>query len=199
MATVIRGGTVVTETTQFQADVCIEDQRISAVGQGLTRRGDTAVDAAGDLGFTLAAALDDWQRRATPQALCDYSFHMGIIDPRPEVLAVGVCSFKLYLAYKGKLMVDDGQAFRIMREAGRLGAWTLVHAENGDLIEALAADARAAGRLSAAMHAATRPPAGEAGCGARRRPGRAGPPARPAGAGSWPESRRSRHHMPRGA
>ena len=121
-----------------------------------------------DPGGSLGAALADWQVRAAPRAVADYSFHMGVIDPRPAVLAemaavvaAGVPSFKIYLAYKGRLMVDDGQAFQIMREAGRLGAWTLVHCENGDLIDVLIAEARAAGRLEAGVHGSTRPPVGE--------------------------------------
>lgn len=117
-----------------------------------------------DPGGTLRSALADWRERAGLKAVCDYSFHMGVIAARPEVLAemaevvqAGIPSFKLYLAYKGRIMVDDGAAFRIMREAGRLGAWTLVHAENGDVIEVLIAEARAAGRLGAGTHGATRP------------------------------------------
>jgi len=119
-------------------------------------------------GGSLGAVLADWQTRAGARSVCDYSFHMGVIDPRPEVLAemaaivaAGVPSFKIYLAYKGRIMVDDGQAFRIMREAGRLGAWTLVHCENGDLIDVLIAEARTAGRLEAGVHGSTRPTEGE--------------------------------------
>jgi dihydropyrimidinase len=119
-------------------------------------------------GGTLGAALADWRRRAQAGAVCDYGFHMGIIDPRPEVIeemaeaaAAGAPSFKLYLAYRGRLMVDDGAALRIMRAAGRLGALTLVHAENGDVIDLLVAEARAAGRLNAGVHGATRPAAAE--------------------------------------
>ena len=217
MPLIIRGGTVVTETAQFVADVRVEGERITAVGRDIHLPGDRVLDAsgcfvmpggidphthiempAGDLGRTaddwhsgtaaaveggttcvldmitpepggaLAAALYDWRRRAAQGALCDYSFHMGVTEARPDIIeemaaivAAGVSSFKLYLAYKGRLMVDDGAAFRIMREAGRLGAWTLVHAENGDLIEALTADAVRAGRLDAGAHGATRPPVAE--------------------------------------
>lgn len=115
---------------------------------------------------SLGAALQDWRTRAARKAVCDYSFHMGVIDAAtiPQMAGVvvqGVPSFKIYLAYKHRLMVDDAAAFRIMREAGRLGAWTLVHAENGDLIDLLTAEARAAGRLGAGVHGETRPPAGE--------------------------------------
>jgi dihydropyrimidinase len=121
-----------------------------------------------DRGGTLQGALSDWQRRAAGKAVTDYGFHMGVIEARDEVLnemkmivAAGVPSFKLYLAYKDRLMVDDGAAYQIMREAGRLGAWSLVHAENGDLIDRLIKEARAAGRLHAGVHPTCRPPIGE--------------------------------------
>ncbi len=148
----------------FTADTW-ESATAAAVAGGTTCVIDMITQERGE---SLGAALQDWQRRAGPQAHCDYSFHMGIIDPRPavlaemgEIVAAGVPSFKIYLAYKGRLMISDDEALRIMQEAGRLGAWTLVHAENGDLIEELIADARAAGRLGPEMHPATRPPHGE--------------------------------------
>lgn len=216
MATVIRGGTVVTAAGQWEADVRIEGERIVAVGEKLAQPGDAVVDAAGccvmpggidphthlempsgdivtaddwpagtaaaaaggttcildmitpDYGGTLAAALAAWQGRAQGRSCIDYGFHMGVIEARPDVLeemaampAAGVPSFKIYLAYKGRLMVDDGAAFRIMQAAGRLGALTLVHAENGDVIDALIADALAAGRREAGVHGSVRPPATE--------------------------------------
>lgn len=120
-------------------------------------------------GGTLAAALAEWQQRAAGRACADYSFHMGIIDPRDEVLAEvpalvagGIPSFKIYLAYKGRLMVDDGGAFRILRAAAQAGALTLVHAENGEVIEVLAAEARQAGRRDAGVHGCVRPALAEA-------------------------------------
>ncbi len=120
-------------------------------------------------GAGLQTALAQWQERAAGKACIDYSFHMGIIDPRAEVLAelpavvaAGVPSVKIYLAYKGRIMVNDGEAFRIMRAAAGSGALTLVHAENGEVIEVLQAEARAAGRLQPGRHGAARPPLTEA-------------------------------------
>lgn len=119
-------------------------------------------------GGSLGAVLEDWERRAAAGAVADYSFHMGVIDARPEtlsemelVVAAGIPSFKIYLAYKGRIMVDDGAALRIMRQAGRLGAWTLVHAENGELIDVLIGEARASDRLHPGAHPSCRPVAGE--------------------------------------
>jgi dihydropyrimidinase len=213
LALIIRNGTVVNAFGRCRADVRVEGERVTAIGEGTGQPGDEELDASGchvlpggidphthiempageggcnagtwysetaaavaggttcvldmitqERGATLTAALRDWQRRAQAGAVCDFGFHMGVTDPLPEVLAemeavaaAGVPSFKLYLAYRDRLMVADGAAFRIMRAAGALGALTLVHAENGDLIETLVAEARAAGRLAAGVHGETRP------------------------------------------
>lgn len=116
-------------------------------------------------GQPLPDALEGWRRRAARRSLCDYSFHMGIVDGSAErleemgtVVASGVPSFKIYLAYKGRLQVGDAVAFQILRRAGALGAVVCVHAENGDVIELLVEEARAQGLRHAGMHAATRPP-----------------------------------------
>src|SRR3712207_307430 len=45
MRTLIKGGTVITASDTFQDDVLIEDEKIVALGQGLS--GDTTIDATG--------------------------------------------------------------------------------------------------------------------------------------------------------
>lgn len=113
---------------------------------------------------TLTAALQDWHDRARRGAVCDYSFHMGIVRvddailrEMEDVVAAGVPSFKIYLAYKGRIMLEDADAFQVLRRAGEIGALTLVHAENGDVIHFLVEEARSQGLRHAGMHAATRP------------------------------------------
>jgi dihydropyrimidinase len=69
----------------------------------------------------------------------------------------GVSSFKLFMAYPGSLMVDDGAMLRALRAAGALGALTCVHAENGSAIQALIDDAVREGHLAPKFHASTRP------------------------------------------
>jgi dihydropyrimidinase len=125
-------------------------------------------------GGSLAGALADWQRRAAGQAVVDYGFHMGMIDPRPEVLAeipeilaAGVPSFKLYTAYRGRLMLGDAELFAVMRAVGQAGGMVLVHAENGDVIDTLVAEAVARGETAPRHHALTRPAAAEAEATAR--------------------------------
>jgi dihydropyrimidinase len=70
----------------------------------------------------------------------------------------GVASLKLFMAYKGALMIDDATLFRAMQQAAQHGLLIMVHAENGDAIDILVRQAREAGRLEPKYHALTRPP-----------------------------------------
>ena len=79
----------------------------------------------------------------------------------------GVTSFKLYLAYPGVLQVDDAAFFRALLGARECGALTLVHAENGGVIDVLVKRALARGETAPRHHALTRPPETEAEATAR--------------------------------
>jgi dihydropyrimidinase len=65
------------------------------------------------------------------------------------------------MAYKGSIMLDDGEMFQVLRATGKLGAQTCVHAENGDVIDQLAADLVAQGKTDPKYHAVSRPPTSE--------------------------------------
>jgi len=115
-------------------------------------------------GGTLRRALDDWAARADGKAVIDYGFHMTVADPRPEVLdeiawlpEQGITTVKVFMAYKGRLQVDDTQLLAVLRRAAEHGLLTMVHAENGDVIDVLTKEAVAAGRLAPKFHALTRP------------------------------------------
>ncbi len=70
--------------------------------------------------------------------------------------------FKLFMAYPGVLMVDDGQIFRAMQRAGEIGGLICMHAENGIPIDILVAQALAKGHTAPKYHAITRPQIAEA-------------------------------------
>jgi dihydropyrimidinase len=73
--------------------------------------------------------------------------------------SIGVRGVKLFLAFPEQgLMVSDGCLYELMRAAARLGLLTLVHCENGSVIEALIADNLRRGRRQAAYFARSRPP-----------------------------------------
>ena len=98
--------------------------------------------------------------------LIDVGFHVAVVDTSvgdiDQLVAGGVTSFKLFLAYKGRMMVDDQTAFETMRAARSSGALVMVHAENGGAIDVLIEEARAQGHTEPIWHARTRPPGLEA-------------------------------------
>ncbi|MDF1565244.1 MAG: dihydropyrimidinase [Deltaproteobacteria bacterium] len=89
-------------------------------------------------------AFETWQGWAKKSA-CDYSFHVAITWWSDEVAKEmrtlcrerGVNSFKLFMAYKGALMADDGVLIQAFETAKEEGALVSVHAENGELVAAL--------------------------------------------------------------
>src|SRR6478735_3891442 len=120
------------------------------------------------VGGTLLDALAEWHGRADGAAHIDYGFHMAITDASPGAIAEmgqcvqdGVPSFKVFMAYKGALMVDDEQFLAVLEETGKTGGLVMVHCENGDAVVRYQKEAMAAGNTSPKYHASTRPPAVE--------------------------------------
>ena len=110
------------------------------------------------------AGLEDWHKRRA-SACVDVGAHMLMLDVNEQSLAdmktlireEGVTTFKLFMAYPGVLMVDDGALFKAMRVAGANGAMTCVHAENGPVIQVLIEEALARGHTAPKYHSVTRP------------------------------------------
>jgi dihydropyrimidinase len=117
-------------------------------------------------GRSFAEALDEWKAKADGKQVIDMGYHMAVTDLKDggslEELASlpeqGITSYKLFMAYKGALMVDDETLFRTMQVASETGALVMVHAENGDAIDVLVSEALAAGHTEPHYHALTRPP-----------------------------------------
>src|SRR5438067_13370307 len=120
-------------------------------------------------GATFAEALEEWRGKASGKQVIDMGYHMAVTDLKEggtlEELAglpdQGVTSYKLFMAYKGALMVDDETLFRTMEVAADTGALVMVHAENGDAIDVLVKQALEAGHTEPLYHALTRPPEAE--------------------------------------
>ncbi|MGE0883819.1 MAG: dihydropyrimidinase [Blastocatellales bacterium] len=120
-------------------------------------------------GQSLNEALDVWFAKAEGKAVADYGFHLictDLPDERlPEMKAMidqGVSSFKLFMAYPGVFLVDDGTIFKAMTAAGEHGGLICMHAENGVVIDVLVKRALAAGHTAPKYHALTRPTKAEA-------------------------------------
>jgi dihydropyrimidinase len=113
---------------------------------------------------TLRGSVEAWHAKADPKAAIDFSFHMNIssLDAQieaeiPELPEMGITSLKVFTAYNNRLRLQDDQIFRVMRIARQHNLLTMVHAENGDMIELLVAEALQAGHTSPEWHARTRP------------------------------------------
>lgn len=132
----------------------------AAVAGGTTMLLDFATQ---DKGKTLSGALKTWHGKADGKSSCDYGFHMAIVDWNPavsaeidEMVKEGVTSFKLYLAYDN-LRVSDGELYEILKRVGRVHGIIGVHCENGDLVNRMVAENRAAGNLTPNYHPLSRP------------------------------------------
>jgi dihydropyrimidinase len=214
MSVLIKGGRVITAADDYVADVFVEDERISLIGESLDVNADRVIDAAGKYvlpggvdphthldmpfggtvtiddvesgqtsaafggttthvdfiiqpkGSSFADALDEWRAKANGKQVIDMGYHMAVTDLKEggtlEELASlpvqGITSYKLFMAYKGALMVDDETLFKTMQVAAETGALVMVHAENGDAIDVLVKEALAAGHTEPKYHALTRPP-----------------------------------------
>ena len=115
-------------------------------------------------GGGLQSSFDEWQERAAGAAHVDYGFHVAITQAdegtfadMPSMVEQGVASFKVFLAYKGVLMVTDDLFFRVLETTRDLDALTMVHCENGWAIDVLVERALAAGQTDPIHHAHTRP------------------------------------------
>jgi dihydropyrimidinase len=144
-----------------------ETGSISAAFGGTTTFIDFAIQGEGE---SLQQALETWTERAKDKAAIDYGFHVAIGDMTDEVMNVqmaemveqGITSFKLFMAYKGTFMVDDGALFKSLLKARDLGAMILVHAENGDVLHHLISKHVAEGKKEPIWHALSHPPEAEA-------------------------------------
>ena len=214
MSVLIKGGRVITAADDYLADVFVDGERITLIGESLDGEADRVIDASGcyvlpgcvdphthlDMPFggtvtiddvesgqtsaafggttchvdfciqgkgqTFADALAGWRAKAEGKQVIDMGYHMAVTDLKDggtlEELASlpdeGVTSYKLFMAYKGALQVDDETLFKTMEVAADTGALVMVHAENGDAVDVLVKQALAAGRTDPHWHALTRPP-----------------------------------------
>src|SRR5919202_135130 len=200
MSVLIKGGRVVTAADDYVADIYVEGERISLIGESLDVQADKVIDATGKYvfpgcvdphthldmpfggtvtiddvesgqisaafggttchvdfvihpkGATFAAALEEWRGKAEGKQVIDMGYHMAVTDLKEggtlEELASlpdqGVTSYKLFMAYKGALMVDDETLFKTMQVAADT--------------DVLVKEALAAGNTEPKYHALTRPP-----------------------------------------
>jgi dihydropyrimidinase len=218
MSLLIRNGEIVTATERYVADIYVENETISAIGQNLTApAGAEVIDATGKYVFpgfidphthiylpfmgtyskdtyttgTQAALVggtttifdmvcpsramsakegfDTWSAQAAGKACCDYSYHMGVTrwneaaaDQLRDIVAAGVSSFKVFLAYKGAFGIDDTELYATLKLAKELGVIVTAHCENETLVAERQKELLTAGKTDPAWHHESRPPLVEA-------------------------------------
>ncbi|QSR86458.1 dihydropyrimidinase [Candidatus Methylacidiphilum infernorum] len=118
-------------------------------------------------GQSLMESLAYWKNKVFQEALIDYGFHMVIRDANhlkelSGLIEKGVSSIKCFLAYKDKLQIDEELFYKTVEKARDLGILTMVHAENGTLIDYRVRQALGRKELLPIFHARTRPPEFEA-------------------------------------
>jgi len=121
-------------------------------------------------GGSLNSALQEWRGRSEGNTLGDYSFHFAVTDFNPDSKAEikdmiekeGITSFKAFMAYKGSLMIDDGQMMELMNEIKKYGGIVSVHGTNGDMIDFLVNKHKSEGKLSPLYHYLSQPEITEA-------------------------------------
>ena len=138
-----------------------ESGTVAAAHGGTTSVVDFAIQYRGQ---TLRHALDTWTKKAEGKAAIDYGFHMIVTELTDSVegemdalVREGVTSFKLFMAYPGVFMLDDGSIFRALLRTRENGGTICMHAENGGVIDVLVKRALAEGKTAPKYHALTRP------------------------------------------
>lgn len=208
----IVGGTIITASEQFEADILIEDGRIITLSNGENTWEDcetidasdmlllpggvdvhthfdlpmfntvssddhytghkaaafggttTVIDFVPQMSRSLIADVDLWHAKADSKAAVDFGFHMNITTFNQEIVAEipklvdeGITTLKVFTAYNNVLRLSDLEIFKVMRIAVEHGFLTMLHAENGDVIELLVDEALENGNRSPVWHARTRP------------------------------------------
>jgi dihydropyrimidinase len=144
--------------------VCADDFRSGTVSAAVGGTTTVVPFAAQHRGMKLRAVVEDYHRRASEKAVVDYAFHLIVADPTeealredlPRLVAEGVTSLKVYMTYE-RLRLGDEQLLEVLAAARRLGALTMIHAENHGMIAWLSSRLLQAGATAPRYHAIAHP------------------------------------------
>ncbi len=132
----------------------------AAAWGGTTTIIDFAVQTAGG---DVMDGLAKWHELAAGNCAIDYGFHqiIGGVDAAalaamPRLIDEGITSFKLFMAYPGVFYATDDQILRAMQISADTGMLTMMHAENGPVIDVLAEQLVAQGKTDPYWHGVAR-------------------------------------------
>ncbi|KAJ5557085.1 hypothetical protein N7494_001000 [Penicillium frequentans] len=113
---------------------------------------------------TLFPVLEEYHEKARGQAYCDYGFHFIITKPNqtilqqelPLLVKEGITSVKLYMTYE-LYKLSDHELLDTLLACRSLGMTTMIHAENGDMIQFLVEGLERNGNTAPFFHAIAGP------------------------------------------
>ncbi len=105
------------------------------------------------------------RKEEASKSLIDYKLHVSPVEwARNTAYEIQLCyheeyvrSFKVYMAYKKSIGLNDAAIFKVMKTVGQLGGIVTVHCEMGNEIEILRNNFALLGKVSAKYHAFSRP------------------------------------------
>ena len=107
----------------------------AALGGGVTTIVDFITPLNGENPFK---AYERYRELADPKVVSDYGLHCILRDAKPDTLNSvktlienGVVSFKVFMAYKNELLLDDESLYDAIKEISKYNGVTAIHAENG--------------------------------------------------------------------
>jgi len=118
---------------------------------------------------SLLKALAETHDKARGNSYCDYGFHLLVGNPSDQALTEldtipeeqGITSLKIYMTYTA-LQLRDDQILSVMLKAREKRILTMIHAENGDVLNWLTDQLEARKLFDPKYHSHSRPPVLEA-------------------------------------
>ncbi|KAF5004709.1 hypothetical protein FDECE_8820 [Fusarium decemcellulare] len=112
---------------------------------------------------SVLGSLEEAQGKAANKTYCDYSLHIIVANPGPQALKEfsilrerGVSSVKIYMTYEA-LQLRDNQILDVLLQARTDGITTMIHAENGDMLNWMTDQLEKRLLLAPKYHATSRP------------------------------------------
>lgn len=116
---------------------------------------------------TLLDTLRETHKKAQDNCYTDYSFHLIVGNPSDTALSEfktlreeGISSLKIYMTY-ASLQLHDGQILDILLEARKQQITTMIHAENGQVIDWMTAQLEKRKLFAPKYHGPSHPPMAE--------------------------------------
>jgi len=119
-------------------------------------------------GQSIIEALE-LRKKEAGTALTDYMFHVSPVEfnkntekELEQCIAMGIRSFKVYMAYKTNIGLNDDDLLKVLKIVGKAKGVVAVHCETGDEIEVLRNQYFDQAKTEPKYHALSRPPETEA-------------------------------------